>query len=196
MSSETSQPTRTTRSSRQQPIVPTRAPSRASTPVSPDLQRRPLPSRTAPTPVIASADLPSRSPSPSTSINMSDAKSVKLNTENLKFSGRKLDYRAWKDVIDLYMIGNPKEFPTDQIRIAFVLSWMSGTRNVQTWASNQQTIYTRSDTWPTWVEFQAILEDQYGDPAAEQQAWEYLLHYKQGKTPACSFFNTLELWFM
>src|SRR6267143_1573718 len=127
---------------------------------------------------------------------MSDFKSVKLNTENLKFSGRKSDYQAWKDVIDLYMISNPKEFPTDQIRIAFVLSWMSGTCHVQTWASNQQTIYTRSDTWPTWSKFQKILDDQYGDPAAEQQAREYLLHYKQGDMPACSFFDTPELWFM
>ena len=101
---------------------------------------------------------------------MSDFKSVKLNTENLKFSGRKLDYRAWKDVIDLYMIGNPKEFPNDQIKVAFVLSWMSGNHHILTWASNQQTLFTRSGTWPTWVEFQAILEDQFGDPAAEQQA--------------------------
>src|SRR6267378_6422949 len=196
MSSETSQPTRTTRSSRQQPIVPTRAPSRASTPVSPDLQRRPLPSRTAPMPIIAPTDLPSRSPSPSTSISMSDAKSVKLNTENLKFSGRKSDYQAWKDVVDLYMIGNPKEFPNDQIKVAFVLSWMSGNCHIQTWASNQQTMFMWSGTWPTWVEFQAIMEDQFGDPAAEQQAQEYLLHYKQGKTPAHSFFTSLELWFM
>jgi len=126
---------------------------------------------------------------------MSDFKLVKLNTENLKFSGHKSDYRAWKDVIDLYMIGNPREFPTDQIKVAFVLSWMSGNRHVQTWASNQQTIYTRSGTWPTWSEFQKILDDQYGDPAAEQQAREYLLHYKQGDLPACSFFDTLELWF-
>jgi len=47
---------------------------------------------------------------------MSDFKSAKLNTENLKFSGRKSDFRAWKDIIDLYMIGNPKEFPTDKSR--------------------------------------------------------------------------------
>jgi len=125
---------------------------------------------------------------------MSDVKSVKLNTENLKFSGRKLDYRAWKDMIDLYMIGNPKEFPTDQIKVAFVLSWMSSNCHILTWASNQQTLFTRSGTWPMWVEFQAILEDQFGDPAAEQQAREYLLHYKQGDTPARSFFTTLELW--
>jgi len=125
---------------------------------------------------------------------MSDAKSVKLNTENLKFSSHKSDYRAWKDVVDLYMIGNPKEFPNDQIKVAFVLSWMSGNRHILTWASNQQTIFTRSGTWPTWVEFQAIMEDQFRDPTAEQQAQEYLLHYKQGDTPAHSFFTTLELW--
>src|SRR6267143_613956 len=196
MSSETSHTVRTTRSSQRQPPIPTRAPSRASTPVSPDTQRKALPSRAAPTLVIASTNLPSQTPSPPTPVDMSDFKSIRLNTENLKFSGRKSDYRAWKDIIDLYMIGNPKEFPTDQIKIAFVLSWMSGTRHVQTWASNQQTIYTRSDAWPTWVEFQVILEDQYGDPAVEQQAREYLLHYKQGETPARSFFNTLELWFM
>src|SRR6267143_2036631 len=195
MSSESSHTIRTTRSSQRQPPVPTRAPSRASTPVSPDTQRRALPSCTAPTPIISSANLPSRTPSPPTPVDMSDFKSAKLNTENLKFSGRKSDFRAWKDIIDLYMIGNPKEFPTNQIRIAFVLSWMSGTRHVQTWASNQQTIYTRSGTWPTWDEFQKILEDQYGDPAAEQQAREYLLHYRQGDTPARSFFDTLELWF-
>src|SRR6267143_5056757 len=195
MSSDTSRTTRVTRSSQPQPPVPTRAPSRASTPVSPETSRRPLPSRTAPTPIVSSVDLPLRTPSPPTPVDMSDFKSAKLNTENLKFSGRKSDFRAWKDIIDLYMIGNPKEFPTDQIRIAFVLSWMSGTRHVQTWASNQQTIYTRSGTWPTWDEFQVILEDQYEDPTAEQQAREYLLHYKQGETPACSFFNTLELWF-
>ena len=92
MSSEASQPTRTTQSSQRQPVIPTRAPSRASTPVSPDLTRRLLPSRTAPTPIVASVDLPSHTPSLPTSINMSDAKSVKLNTENLKFSGRKSDY--------------------------------------------------------------------------------------------------------
>src|SRR6267378_552074 len=195
MSSETSHTVRTTRSSQQQPPVPTRAPSRGSTPVSPETSRRALPSRTAPTPIIASTNLPSCTPSPPTPVDMSDFKSVKLNTENLKFSGRKSDYRAWKDVIDLYMIGNPKEFPTNQIRIAFVLSWMSSTRHIQTWASNQQTIYTRSSTWPTWVEFQKILEEQYGDPAAEQQAREYLLHFRQEDMPARAFFDTLELWF-
>src|SRR5882762_4851897 len=170
MSLDTSRTTRVTRSSQPHPPVPTRAPSRASTPVLPETSRRPLPPRTAPTPIISSSNLPSRTPSPPTPVDMSDFKSVKLNTENLKFSGRKSDYRAWKDIIDLYMISNPKEFPTDQIKIAFVLSWMSGSRHIQTWASNQQTIYTWSETWPTWVEFQAILEDQYGDPAAEQQA--------------------------
>src|SRR5882762_10299116 len=195
MSLDTSRTTRVTRSSQPHPPVPTRAPSRASTPVSPETSRKPLPARTAPTPIISSSNLPSRTPSPPTPVDMSDFKSVKLNTENLKFSGCKADYRAWRDIIDLYMIGNPKEFPTDQIKIAFTLSWMSGNRNVLTWASNQQTIYTRSGTWPSWTEFQKILEDQYGDPAAEQQAREYLLHYRQGDAPARSFFDTLELWF-
>src|SRR5882762_467400 len=195
MSSDTSHTTRVTRSSQPHPPIPTRAPSRASTPASPEASRRPLPPRAAPTPIISSTNLPSRTPSPLTPVDMSDFKSAKLNTENLKFSSHKSDFRAWKDVIDLYMIGNPKEFPTDQIKIAFVLSWMTGTRHVQTWASNQQTIFTRSGTWPTWVEFQAILEDQYGDPAAEQQAREYLLYYKQGDMSARSFFDTLELWF-
>src|SRR5882762_226601 len=195
MSLDTSRTTRVTRSSQPHPPVPTRAPSRASTPVSPETSRRPLPAQTAPTPIISSTNLPSRTPSPPTPVDMSNFKSVRLNTENLKFSGHKSDYRAWKDVINLYMIGNPKEFPTDQIKIAFTLSWMSGNCNVLTWASNQQTIYTRSETWPTWSEFQKILEDQYGDPAAEQQAREYLLHYKQGNTPTHSFFDTLELWF-
>ena len=68
------------------------------------------------------------------------------------------------------MIGNPKEFPNNQIKVAFVLSWMSGNHHIQTWASNQQTMFTWSGTWPTWVKFQAIMEDQFRDPTAEQQA--------------------------
>src|SRR5882757_10602324 len=40
-----------------------------------------------------------------------NAKSAKLNTEHLKYSGRHADYRAWRNTIDLYMIGNSQEFP-------------------------------------------------------------------------------------
>src|SRR5882757_9470000 len=64
--------------------------------------------------------------------------STKLNTKNLEFSGRKADFRAWKDVIELYMIGNPSQFPDDERKIAFMLSWMCGSKDVKIWASNQQ----------------------------------------------------------
>jgi len=41
----------------------------------------------------------------------------------------------------------------------------------------------------------AKLEEEYGDPAAESQAQEFLLTYKQGKKKPREFLNELELWF-
>ena len=110
--------------------------------------------------------------------------STKLNTKNLEFSGRKADFQAWKDVIELYMIGNPSQFPDDSRKIAFALSWMCGTKDVKIWASNQQRALQRASDWGTWSEFEDILENEFGDPAAETQAKEFLLHYKQGNMKA------------
>src|SRR3979490_322588 len=130
---------------------------------------------------------------------MSDApnnfKSVKLNTENLKFSGRKEDFKSWLAAIELFMIGNPNQFPDDQVKIVFALSWMTGSRDVKTWATNRQSEFIAKREWGTWDEFEDLLEDHFGDPAAESQAWEYLWTYKQGRQGSRSFFNQLELWF-
>jgi len=49
--------------------------------------------------------------------------------------------------------------------------------------------------WPSWATFEAKLEEEYGDPAAESQAQEFLLTYKQGKKKPREFLNELELWF-
>ena len=49
--------------------------------------------------------------------------------------------------------------------------------------------------WPTWDQFKRDLEKEYGDPAAQEQAEEHLLTYKQGSQDARSFFNSLELWY-
>ena len=49
--------------------------------------------------------------------------------------------------------------------------------------------------WPTWDQFRQDLEREYGDPAAQEQAEEHLLTYKQGSQDARSFFNSLELWY-
>jgi len=91
------------------------------------------------------------------------------------------------------MIGNPKEFPNDQIKVAFVLSWMSGNHYILTWASNQQTLFTRSGTWPTWVEFQAILEDQFRDQQ-QQNKCENTCSITNRRYPHPFLFTTLELW--
>jgi len=47
----------------------------------------------------------------------------------------------------------------------------------------------------SWATFKAKLEEEYGDPAAESQAQEFLLTYKQGKKKPREFLNELELWF-
>src|SRR3979490_1883373 len=179
------------------PPIPQRNPSRPNTPSqSPDLTRTIFPLE------------PDQFPPPRTPINpttqlartMSDTgnhkeTSTKLNTKNLEFSGRKADFQAWKDVIELYMIGNPSQFPDDSRKIAFALSWMCRTKDVKIWASNQQRALQCATDWGTWSDFEDILENEFGDPAAETQAKEFLLHYKQGNMKARPYFSTLELWF-
>src|SRR5882757_1875181 len=185
------------------PPIPPRAPSRTQTPSqSPDTTRTVLPY--VPSYVPGSFRTPGRPPLPSPPIPstqraMSDYDrkevSTKLNTKNLEFSGRKADFRAWKDVIKLYMIGNPSQFPDDERKIAFMLSWMCGSKDVKIWASNQQRQLQRATDWGTWDTFEKILEDSFGDPAAETQAREFLITYKQKDTKARPYFATLELWF-
>ena len=59
-----------------------------------------------------------------------NTKSPKLNTEYLKYSGCCADYRAWRNTINLYMISNSQEFPDDKTKIAFTLSWMTGSKGI------------------------------------------------------------------
>src|SRR5882762_6726249 len=132
---------------------------------------------------------------PPTPIQRMAAKPVKINTKNLEFSGLKADFRPWKDVIELYMIANPDQFMMSKAKIAFALSWMAGTNRARVWASNVQAQYQALPTWPNWATFEAKLEEEYGDPAAESQAQEFLLTYKQGKKKPREFLNELELWF-
>src|SRR5882757_295109 len=183
------------------PPIPPRAPSRTQTPSqSPDLTRTVLPY--TPSPFLQRTPgrpLPSSLPIPSTTCAMSDYDqkevSTKLNTKNLEFSGRKADFRAWKDVIKLYMIGNLPQFPDDKRKIVFTLSWMCGSKDVKIWASNQQQQLQHATTWGTWNDFEKVLEDSFGNPAAENQAREFLLTYKQKDTKARPYFAMLKLWF-
>src|SRR5882757_2313609 len=185
------------------PPIPPRAPSRTQTPSqSPDTTRTVLPY--APSYVPGAFRTPGRPqppspPIPSTQRAMSDYDrkevSTKLNTKNLEFSGRKADFRAWKDVIELYMSGNPSQFPDDKRKIVFTLSWMCGSKDIKIWASNQQRQLQRATDWGTWDNFEKILEDSFGDPAAETQAREFLITYKQNSIKAQPYFTTLELWF-
>ena len=138
-------------------------------------------------------------------------KRAKLNMANLSFNGRKSDFRGWMDSISLYIIGNEDQFPDDKAKITFVLSYMDGSNKVKLWAGNQVRSYESTEPdvdsdeenhssayfggWPTWEQFKRDLEREYGDPAAQEQAEEHLLTYKQGSQDARSFFNSLELWF-
>ena len=115
------------------------------------------------------------------------------------------------DAITLYMIGNDDQFPDDKAKITFVLSYMDGSNKAKLWARNQMRSYKSTEDdigtdeenhsttyfsgWPTWEQFKRDLEKEYGDPAAQEQAEEHLLTYKQGSQDARSFFNSLELWY-
>src|SRR5882757_4373778 len=121
------------------PPLPPRAPSRLQTPSqSPEQSRTSLPYEPRPFNQITPAGrpLPPSPPIPSTARAMSDnghrEVTTKLNTKNLEFNGKKADYRAWKDRIDLYMIGNPSQFPDDGQKIAFTLSWICGSITAHT----------------------------------------------------------------
>src|SRR5882757_4839462 len=183
------------------PPIPPRAPSRAQTPSqSPDLTRTVLPYTPGSfLPRTPGRPLPPSPPIPSTARAMSDYDrkevSTKLNTKNLEFSGRKADFQAWKDVIELYMISNPSQFPDDERKIAFTLSWMCGTKGVKIWASNQQRQLQCASDWGMWEQFEKTLEDSFGNPAAETQAKEFLIQFKQKDQKARPYFSTLELWF-
>ena len=120
-------------------------------------------------------------------------KSAKLNIGDLKFSGDKARFREWKDNVDLYMVGNPEQFSTDQKKVTFAMSYLAGSSDIRLWRSARQKEYTVNG-WPTWAEFEAALEKDFGDPAAESKAREYLRTFRQGNTPACKFFSNLELW--
>ena len=101
------------------------------------------------------------------------AKSAKLNIGDLKFSGDKARFREWKDNVDLYMVGNPEQFTTDQKKVTFALSYLAGSSDIRLWRSARQKEYT-ANGWPTWAEFETALEKDFGDPAAESKAREYL----------------------
>jgi len=121
--------------------------------------------------------------------------STKLNTKNLEFSGRKSRLPSLEGRNRTLHDRNPSQFPDDERKIAFTLSWMCGSKDVKIWASNQQRQLQRATDWGTWINFEKILEDSFGDPAAETQAREFLITYKQKDTKARPYFATLELWF-
>ena len=120
-------------------------------------------------------------------------KSAKLNIGDLKFSGDKARFREWKDNIDLYMVSNPEQFSTDQKKVTFAMSYLAGSSDIRLWRSARQKEYT-ANGWPTWAEFETALEKDFGDPAAESKAREYLQTFRQANTPARKFFSNLELW--
>src|SRR5882757_8422350 len=93
------------------------------------------------------------------------------------------------------MISNPSQFPDDKRKIAFTLSWMCGSKDVKIWASNQQQQLQHATDWGMWENFEKILEDSFSDPAAEAQAREFLITFKQKDLKARPYFATLELWF-
>src|SRR5882757_3279244 len=72
---------------------------------------------------------------------------------------------------------------------------MCGSKDVKIWASNQQQQLQHASDWGTWADFEKILEDSFSDPAAETQAKEFLIQFKQKEMKAQPYFSTLELWF-
>src|SRR5882757_1630588 len=93
------------------------------------------------------------------------------------------------------MIGNPSQFPDNERKIAFTLSWMCGSKDVKIWASNQQQQLQRATTWGTWENFEKTLEDSFSDLAAEAQAREFLITFKQKDLKAQPYCAILKLWF-
>ena len=126
---------------------------------------------------------------------MSGNGKVKINTDGLIFSGKKSDYRKWRNIVDLYIIGNSPSFNSEKKKIAFVLSYMCGTKLVSLWSSNKQE-YFAATRWPTWSEFVRMMDNDFSDPATKAQAHEFLRTFRQKTLSNRSFFETLDLWFI
>ena len=120
--------------------------------------------------------------------------SIKINKEGLKFSGRKADYKKWRGVIGLHLIANADTYNNDKKKVAFVLSYMTGSHSVSLWSTNRQETFEEAG-WPTWTEFQADMDHDFIDPATKAQALHRLQEFRQGNMPARTFFESLELLF-
>src|SRR5882757_5662523 len=120
--------------------------------------------------------------------------SIEINEEGLKFSGRKADYKKWRGVFGLHLIANADIYNTDQKKIAFVLSYMTGSHSVSLWSTNRQETFKELG-WPTWVQFQTDMDHDFIDPATKAQALHRLREFRHGNMPARTFFKSLELLF-
>jgi len=111
---------------------------------------------------------------------MSDFKSAKLNTENLS-SLVANQTPSMEDIIDLYMIGNPKEFhgPNQDSLCADLDVWDSTRPDV---GRNQQTIYTAVWNLAYWDDSKNIGRT-IPETRAEQQARD-TPPLQAGDTPA------------
>src|SRR3979490_1332599 len=125
--------------------------------------------------------------------NMSGNGKVKINTDGLIFSGKKADYRKWRNIVDLYVIGNSSSFDSEKKKIAFVLSYMCGSKMVTLWSSNKQE-YFAATKWPTWSEFAKMMDKDFSDPATKAQAHEFLRTFRQKSLSNRALFETLDLW--
>ena len=110
-----------------------------------------------------------------------------------EFSGK--DFKSWWRSVQLYTLGNKRDFTTDESKILFALSDMKGGL-AEKWANNfeDKVIDEKSGNFVTWAKFTAEMKGSFKNKNGRQDAQNKLEALKQGTQTAEEYFRQFELY--
>jgi len=106
------------------------------------------------------------------------------------FNGQ--DFRGWWRSVSLYILGNDRDFTTDQDKILFALSFMTE-GGAEQWSQNFCEAAIEDDGFGTWKEFIKELKKSFENKNQKREAQAALDRLVQGKQTAEEFFMKFEL---
>ena len=150
--------------------------------------------------VAASVHNPTRNPSPEPNPHQNTGTAVhdphhKKKTHLAKpavFNGK--EFKGWWRTVALYIIGNDRDFPDDQDRILFTLSFMTEglaekwSQNYVDWAIDEN-----NGDFGTWDRFKRKIREAFENKNLRREAQGRLDNLFQGKWTAEEFFQQFEL---
>ena len=106
------------------------------------------------------------------------------------FNGQ--DFRGWWRSVSLYLLGNERDFTTDQDKILFALSFMTQ-GGAEQWSQNFVEAAIEDDDFGTWKEFTKEIKKSFENKNQKREAQAALDRLVQGKQMAEEFFQKFEL---